>query len=104
MTIHVANGSPGLQNCEGKWGKQKLHVKDLMKQHPMLFCTSLPGNREAWLVKRKEQTLYWALNELLTNIHLSINIASFPGACSKSDFSSECLGTRLEHYSVAVVR
>ena len=27
---------------------------------------------EAWLVKRKEQPLYWVLNELLTNIHLSI--------------------------------
>jgi len=28
------------QNCQGEGGgKQKLHVKDLMEQHPMLFCT-----------------------------------------------------------------
>ena len=46
----------------GGGGKQKLQVKDLMEQHPMLFRTLTPGNRdyissvdEAWFVKRKEQ-------------------------------------------------
>ena len=33
----IANGSPKFQNCEGEWGKQKLHVKDLMKQHPVVL-------------------------------------------------------------------
>ena len=28
---------------------------------------------EAWLVKRNEQTLYWVMIELLTNIHMSIS-------------------------------
>ena len=60
-------------------GKQKLHVKDLMKQHPMLFCTLLylletefSSVDKAWLVKRKGQPLHWILNKLLTNKHLSI--------------------------------
>ena len=27
---------------------------------------------EAWVIKIKEQTLYWVLNEFLTNVHLRI--------------------------------
>ena len=48
----------------GGGGKQKLAVKNLMEQHPMLFCALTPGIRDdssvqkAWLVKRKEQTMY----------------------------------------------
>ena len=34
--------------------------------------------------------MYWVLNELLTNIHLNIPVASFPGVCLKNQiFSSE---------------
>ena len=37
-----------------------------------LLGTEISSVDEAWFVRRKEQTLYWVLNELLTNIHLSI--------------------------------
>ena len=40
--------------------------------HFYLLETEISSADEAWLVKRKKQTLYWVLNELLTNIHLSI--------------------------------
>ena len=36
-----------------------------------LLGTEISSVDEAWFVKRKEQT-YWVLNELLTNVHLSI--------------------------------
>ena len=41
-----------------------MDVKDLMEQHPMLFAlylleTEINSVDETWLVKRKEQTLYW---------------------------------------------
>ena len=37
-----------------------------------LLGTEISNVDEAWLVKRKEQTLYWVLNEMLTNACLSI--------------------------------
>ena len=37
-----------------------------------LLETEISSADEAWLVERKKQTLYWVLNELLTNIHLRI--------------------------------
>ena len=49
--------------------KQKLHVNDLMEH---AAPTEISSVDETWLVKTKEPTLYWVLNELLTNIHLSI--------------------------------
>ena len=64
------------QERGGGGGKQQL--QDSMEQHCTLFCTFRPmGTKissvdEVWLVKRKEQTLYWVLNELLTNVYLSI--------------------------------
>ena len=74
----------------------------------MLFCTLTPETEissvdEARFVKGKEQTLYWVLNELLTYVHLSITRLVARRLLEKLDFSSECLGMRLEHYSVAVV-
>ena len=65
--------------------------------------TEISSVDEAWFVKRKEQTSYWVLNESLTNVHLSITCLVPRHLLEKLDFSSECLGTRLEHYSVAVV-
>ena len=46
-------------------------------------------------MKRKEQTLYWVLNNLLTNIHLSITCLVPRRLLEKLDFSSDCLRTRL---------
>ena len=38
-----------------------------------LLGTEISSVHEAWLVRgRKEQALYWVLNELFTDIHLSI--------------------------------
>ena len=63
----------------GGGGKRKLHVQDLMEQHPTVCCfalyllgTEISSVDEAWLEERKEQPLHWVLNELLTNIQLSI--------------------------------
>ena len=91
-------------------GWREAKVKDLMEQHPMLFCTVFNSWEQRLAVqmrlgfrKKKEQTLYWVLNELLTNIHLSITCLVPRCLLEKLDFWSECLGTRLEHYSVAVV-
>ena len=46
FSMTIANGSPGLQNCEGEWGEPRVTCQNLMKQHPMLFCTLPPGNRD----------------------------------------------------------
>ena len=64
-----------------------------------LLGTEMSSVDEAWFGKIKEQTLYWVLNGLLTNVHLSITCL-IP---RRLDFPSDCLGTRLEHYSVAVM-
>ena len=45
----------------GGGGEQKLHVKNFMEQHPILYLlvTEFSSVDEVRLVKRKEQTLYW---------------------------------------------
>ena len=54
---------------------------------------------EAWL-KKKE---HWVLNELITKIYTSALHSLIPRRLlEKSDFLSECLGMRLEHYNVTV--
>ena len=64
----------------GEGGGQKLCVKDLKEQHPMLLHFTSQENltlkfaMQSRLVRRKEQTLYWVLIGTLTNIHWGVTV------------------------------
>ena len=64
-----------------------------------LLGTESSSVDEAWLVKRKEQTMYWVMNELLT---WALHITSFQ-VLARNNQDFRVSGTRLEHYIVAVV-
>ena len=48
------------------------HRNSLYSIPTSLLGTEISSVDEAWFVKRKKQTLYWVLNKLLTNVHMSI--------------------------------